>query len=225
MWCLLLPVWPAGQRNLYFSLPAIVGWLGTAFFHAALIVVMVLVGAGSLDSDSASGHTWSLLRNGLLMFTIVIITVHLQLAIVIDQWIWLHHLAIWGSIGKLNVHRQARTLPAGLLSKQLPACLPGPALCWTGHTLCASTPLLLLPSTSDPSTHPVTSAAFCCVRPLLAVLWFLFLLAFGAFPIRLSTDLHFSLETVARYPQFWLQIFMVPIACLLPVFFFRAMKR
>lgn len=119
-------MWP-GQRNLYFSLPAIVGWLGTAFFHAALIVVMVLVGADSLDSDSASGHTWSLLRNGLLMFTIVIITVHLQLAIVIDQWIWLHHLAIWGSIGEPHGHRQAHT--AGLLSKQVPACLPA-CLAW-----------------------------------------------------------------------------------------------
>lgn len=89
-----------GQKNLYFSLPAIVGWLGTAFLHAALIVIMVLLGADSLDSDSSGGHPWSLLRNGLLMFTIVIITVHLQLAIVIDQWTWIHHLAIWGSIGR-----------------------------------------------------------------------------------------------------------------------------
>jgi len=63
----------------------------------------------------------------------------------------------------------------------------------------------------------------CAVLP--AVLWFLFLLAFGAFPIRLSTDLHYSLGTVARYPQFWLQIVVVPIACVLPVFFFRAMRR
>lgn len=69
----------------------------------------------------------------------------------------------------------------------------------------------------------------CCLLSLLsslrAVLWFLFLLAFGAFPIRLSTDLHYSLGTVARYPQFWLQILLVPIACVLPVFFYRAMKR
>lgn len=66
----------------------------------------------------------------------------------------------------------------------------------------------------------------CCAATLLpAVLWFLFLLAFGAFPIRLSTDLHYSLETVARYPQFWLHIVVVPITCMLPVFFFRAMKR
>ena len=81
-------------------MPAIVGWLGTAFLHAAMIVIMVLLGSDSLDSDSGGGHTWSLLRNGLLMFTIVIITVHLQLAIVIDQWTWIHHVAIWGSIGE-----------------------------------------------------------------------------------------------------------------------------
>lgn len=68
-------------------------------------------------------------------------------------------------------------------------------------------------------------SAVAVVYSLRAVLWFLFLLAFGAFPIRLSTDLHYSLETVARYPQFWLQIVLVPIACMVPVFFFRAMKR
>lgn len=66
----------------------------------------------------------------------------------------------------------------------------------------------------------------CCFVPFIpAVLWFLFLAAFGAFPIRLSTDLHYSLETVARYPQFWLQIVLVPIACIVPVFFFKAMRR
>jgi phospholipid-transporting ATPase len=91
---------PAGQQNLYFSLPAIVGWLGTALLHAAVIVITVLLGADSLDSDSRHGHAWSLLRNGLLMFTIVIITVHLQLALVIDQWMWMHHAALWGSIGE-----------------------------------------------------------------------------------------------------------------------------
>jgi phospholipid-transporting ATPase len=114
---------PAGQHNLYFSLPAIAGWLATAFFHAALIVVMVLVGADSLDSDSAAGHSWSLLRNGLLMFTIVIITVHLQLAIVIDQWIWLHHLAIWGSIGERGCLLVHSVLKVGLHARgKQPTC-------------------------------------------------------------------------------------------------------
>lgn len=91
---------PAGQLNLYFNMSAIVGWLGTALLHAAIVVAMVMTGADSLDSDRSTGHSWSLPQNGLLMFTIVVVTVHLQLAMVIDQWTWFHHVAIWGSIGE-----------------------------------------------------------------------------------------------------------------------------
>lgn len=90
---------PPGQQNLYFSLPAIVGWLGTALLHAAITVAMVMTGSDSLESDRATAQSWSLPQNGLLMFTVVIITVHLQLGMVIDQWMWMHHMAIWGSIG------------------------------------------------------------------------------------------------------------------------------
>jgi phospholipid-transporting ATPase len=94
----LVPLCPAGQQNLYFSLPAIVGWLGMALLHAAMTVAMVLVGSDSLEADRNSGAVWSLQQNGLLMFTTVVITVHLQLGMVIDQWTWMHHVSIWGSI-------------------------------------------------------------------------------------------------------------------------------
>ncbi|WIA12055.1 hypothetical protein OEZ85_012134 [Tetradesmus obliquus] len=144
-----------GQQNLYFDLPAIVGWLGMALLHAAMTVAMVLVGSDSQESDRHSGAIWSLQQNGLLMFTTVVITVHLQLGMVIDQWTWMHHLSIWGSI----------------------------------------------------------------------LLWFLFLIAYGAFPIRLSSDLHRAFDSIAASPNYWLTIFVVPLACLLPVFFFRALKR
>eukprot|EP00879_Flechtneria_rotunda_P010836 GHRR01011325.1.p1 GENE.GHRR01011325.1~~GHRR01011325.1.p1 ORF type:complete len:1369 (+),score=416.83 GHRR01011325.1:1346-5452(+) len=144
-----------GQQNLYFSLPAIVGWLGTALLHAALVVAMVLTGADSIDSDRKTGRIWSSPQDGVIMFTVVIITVHLQLSMIIDQWMWMHHVAIWGSI----------------------------------------------------------------------VLWFLFLLAYGAFPIELSTDLHHIIDSVAAIPSYWLMIVVVPITCMLPVFFFRAIKR
>ncbi|KAF6253363.1 hypothetical protein COO60DRAFT_1547131 [Scenedesmus sp. NREL 46B-D3] len=143
------------QQNLYFSLPAIVGWLGTALLHAALTVAMVLVGSDSLESDRHAGSAWSLQQSGLLMFTTVVITTHLQLGMVIDQWTWMHHVSIWGSV----------------------------------------------------------------------LLWFLFLLAYGAFPIRLSTDLHRAFDSISPSPNYWLTIIVVPLACLLPVFFFRALKR
>lgn len=57
------------------------------------------------------------------------------------------------------------------------------------------------------------------------MLWFLFLLAYGACPIELSTDLHHIIRTVGNSPSFWLTVVVVPITCMLPVFFFRAVKR
>jgi phospholipid-transporting ATPase len=69
-----------------------------ALLHAAMTVAMVLVGSDSLEADRHSGAIWSLQQNGLLMFTTVVITVHLQLGMVIDQWTWMQHLSIWGSI-------------------------------------------------------------------------------------------------------------------------------
>lgn len=112
---LCCPLLYSGQENLYFSLPAIVGWLGTALLHAAIVVTMVMTGSDSLESDRFAGNSWSLLQSGLLMFTVVIITVHLQLAMVIDQWTWFHHVAIWGSIGgclevSANMHRRQQGL-------------------------------------------------------------------------------------------------------------------
>ena len=36
---------------------------------------------------------------GSALFTVVVITVHLELASMLEFWTWLHHIAIWGSIG------------------------------------------------------------------------------------------------------------------------------
>lgn len=117
----------AGQQNLYFSLPAIVGWLGTALLHAALTVAMVLVGSDSLESDRHAGSAWSLQQSGLLMFTTVVITTHLQLGMVIDQWTWMHHVSIWGSVCELRCAWLEAELACHLLAVHT----------WTGpHAAC-----------------------------------------------------------------------------------------
>ena len=36
---------------------------------------------------------------GTLLFTVVVLTVHLELATVLEHWTWLHHFAIWFSAG------------------------------------------------------------------------------------------------------------------------------
>lgn len=54
----------------------------------------------ALQMDRATGTTLSLDQQGVLMFSIVIITVHLQLGSVIDHWTWMHHASCWGSVGE-----------------------------------------------------------------------------------------------------------------------------
>lgn len=149
-----------GQGNLYFSFSAICGWLVAAVLHATVVLLAVLGCVGVLSpgghADRAGGQTWSLYQAGLAMFTVVIVTVHLQLAMVVDQWTWMHHASMWGAIA----------------------------------------------------------------------LWFVFLLAFGAFPVRFSADLYDLLRGVAgNAPSFWLLVLVVPLMCVVPVFFFRAARR
>lgn len=59
----------------------------------------------------------------------------------------------------------------------------------------------------------------------VAVVWLLFLLAYGAFPIDLSGDLFHAFDSISASPNFWLMIAVVPFTCTLPIFFFRALKR
>ena len=70
-----------------------------AVLHAGLILAMVLLGSDPLEVDRASGQSFTLGQNGVLMFSIVVVTVHLQLAMSLDHWTWMHHASIWGSIG------------------------------------------------------------------------------------------------------------------------------
>jgi phospholipid-transporting ATPase len=61
---------------------------------------------------------------------------------------------------------------------------------------------------------------------LTAGIWWIYLLAYGAFPITLSSDLlHLFDGIVARNPQYWLYLLLLPPACLLPDFFVRQMRR
>ncbi len=62
-----------------------------------------------------------------------------------------------------------------------------------------------------------------CAR---AVVWWLFLLAFGAFPITLSGDLYYLfVGVVAPNAQYWLWVLLVPLACQLPDFGWRQIRR
>lgn len=92
----------AGQNNMYFNLRALLGWLATSALHACFILVMVLIGADGQVAARLDGNPWTFSQCGVLMYSIVVITVHLQLAVILDQWTWLHHVSIWLSIGAMQ---------------------------------------------------------------------------------------------------------------------------
>mmetsp|Transcript_27781 Transcript_27781/g.60882 ORF Transcript_27781/g.60882 Transcript_27781/m.60882 type:complete len:264 (-) Transcript_27781:250-1041(-) len=145
-----------GTQNTYFNAWAISGWLFSAVYQSGIVLVMVLVGYPPWLADRAGGQAVTMYQAGVLMFSTILVTVHLQLVSIMEQWTWLHHLAIWGS----------------------------------------------------------------------QAIWWVFLLAFGAFPMSLSQNLyHLFVGVVGASPQYWLFVLLVPVACVMPDFFVRALRR
>lgn len=57
-------------------------------------------------------------------------------------------------------------------------------------------------------------------------MWWLYLLAYGAFPLYFSSDLYnLFVGIVAPGPQYWLYCLLIPCACQLPDFFARMVKK
>lgn len=85
----------AGQRNDYFGFRAISIWLISSLYQTFVVFFFVVYGCSPLTSDRAGGQPYSMWQTGVVLFSVIIITVHLQVVQVMEQWTWLHHLAIW----------------------------------------------------------------------------------------------------------------------------------
>ncbi len=77
---------------------AVCGWLANALVQCAILMVFCLLGCLPTYANRPGGQTFTHFETGIYMFTIIVVLVHLQLALVLEQWTWLHHLSIWGSI-------------------------------------------------------------------------------------------------------------------------------
>ncbi len=80
------------------------------------------------------------------------------------------------------------------------------------------------------STHPGLTSPLTCPCPVLprphAALWWLYLIAFGYFPVSWSLEMwHLFQGVVASTPQYWLYIFLVPLAAVLPDVAYRVFRR
>jgi len=87
-----------GPANLYFSHSAKLAWVASAMWQAVVCFFPVAYGLGDLDAATASGKVGGALTAGVVMFTCVIITVHLALATALDYWTRWHFVAILTSI-------------------------------------------------------------------------------------------------------------------------------
>ncbi|KAG1671350.1 hypothetical protein FOA52_002960 [Chlamydomonas sp. UWO 241] len=85
------------QKNTYFNFMAIVGWLVSSVYQCAVIFVFVMLGCTPRTVSRQGGAVFGTYETGVLMFSCIILTVHLQIASVIEQWTWIHHVSIWCS--------------------------------------------------------------------------------------------------------------------------------
>ncbi|KAK9845741.1 hypothetical protein WJX81_001079 [Elliptochloris bilobata] len=92
-------LYQAGVKNMYFGARALAGWLVSAAFQAGCMVAMVLAATAPTIASRSDGSTWSHWEVGTLLFTEVVLTVHLELATVLEHWTWLHYFAICFSVG------------------------------------------------------------------------------------------------------------------------------
>jgi phospholipid-transporting ATPase len=85
-----------GQRSYYFSVRVFVGWMAVALVHAT--VIFFLTAESSFGVTAASGRDLGLYPTGITIYTTVLITVTLKLALETQHFTWISHLAYWGSL-------------------------------------------------------------------------------------------------------------------------------
>ena len=160
------------------------------------------------------------LQVGSILFTVVIVTVHLEIASVIDHWTPFHHASIWCSVCECPKPH----LPFHLIRSEC-RCQRDSAGCLTLIATCrASMSQVGCPGLAREMRE---AAAGKLTTPALpAVIWILYLLCYGEFPLSLSQAIfHLFIEVLAPAPVFWLIVLVMPFACVLPGFFIRHVCR
>jgi phospholipid-transporting ATPase len=86
-------LYSVGQRNDEFCWRRILAWLLNGFYQSVATFLAVFWGQyNSAQPDRASGQLMDAFGAGSAMYTIVVVTVTLQLAMTINHWTWLHAL-------------------------------------------------------------------------------------------------------------------------------------
>ncbi|KAG2438842.1 hypothetical protein HXX76_005382 [Chlamydomonas incerta] len=87
-----------GIANRDFNAATILGWMFSSLLQSGIILVLCLVGCSGTTASADHGIPWSMAEVGVVLFTAIVLTIHLHLSMVEEAWTWIHHLAIWGSV-------------------------------------------------------------------------------------------------------------------------------
>jgi hypothetical protein len=68
-------------------------------------MVLVMWGTKSVFTDRSNGSTYTHWQTGALLFSVVIVTVHLEISTIMDHWTWLHLVSVLGSVRKCLLPR------------------------------------------------------------------------------------------------------------------------
>ncbi|CAI5995733.1 unnamed protein product [Closterium sp. NIES-64] len=85
------------QRNRLFTVGAIGMAMGKGMVQAAILFAVSFLPL-LLSSSGADGRVLDLTAQGSILFTALVLAVNLELAITIQYWTVIHHMAVWGSI-------------------------------------------------------------------------------------------------------------------------------
>ncbi|KAL0905958.1 hypothetical protein M5K25_024411 [Dendrobium thyrsiflorum] len=96
--CLQFPaLYQQGPKNLFFDWFRIFGWMANGLY-SSLIIFFLTINIVNVQTFRAGGQTTDMDLVGTIMFTAIIWTVNVQIAMKMSHFTWIQHLFVWGSI-------------------------------------------------------------------------------------------------------------------------------
>ncbi|KAF9617707.1 hypothetical protein IFM89_038207 [Coptis chinensis] len=96
--CLQFPaLYQQGPKNLFFDWYRILGWMANGVY-SSLIIFFLNIHIFCEQAFRSGGQTADMAAVGTTMFTSIIWTVSLQIALTMSHFTWIQHLFVWGSI-------------------------------------------------------------------------------------------------------------------------------
>ncbi|PKA63627.1 Putative phospholipid-transporting ATPase 4 [Apostasia shenzhenica] len=115
--CLQFPaLYQQGPKNLFFDWYRIFGWMGNGLY-SSLVIFFLTINILDKQAFRASGQTADMAIVGTTMFTAIIWTVNMQIALTMSHFTWIQHLFVWGSIATWYVFLLGYGLSSPLFSK------------------------------------------------------------------------------------------------------------